>query len=29
VNRRRRREVLTFDGGKIRKQEVYFGWDVE
>jgi len=22
-------EVLTFDGDKIRKVEVYFGWDVE
>jgi ketosteroid isomerase-like protein len=25
----RNTEVLTFDGDKIRKQEVYFGWDVE
>ena len=25
----RNTEVLTFDGGKIVKVEVYFGWDVE
>jgi ketosteroid isomerase-like protein len=25
----RNTEVLTFDGDRIRKQEVYFGWDVE
>ena len=24
----RNTEVLTFDGDRIRKQEVYFGWDV-
>jgi hypothetical protein len=22
-------EVLTFDGDKIRRAEVYFGWDLE
>jgi ketosteroid isomerase-like protein len=25
----RNTEVLTFDGDKIRRAEVYFGWDVE
>jgi ketosteroid isomerase-like protein len=25
----RNTEVLTFDGDRIRKVEVYFGWDVE
>lgn len=28
-NRFRNTEVLTFDGDKIAKVEVYFGWDVE
>ena len=28
-NRFRNTEVLTFDGDKICKAEVYFGWDVE
>ena len=28
-NRFRNTEVLTFEGDKIRKVEVYFGWDVE
>ena len=28
-NRFRNTEVLTFDGAKICKAEVYFGWDVE
>jgi ketosteroid isomerase-like protein len=25
----RNTEILTFDGDKIRKAEVYFGWDLE
>ena len=25
----RNTEVLTFEGDKIRRAEVYFGWDVE
>lgn len=25
----RNTEVLTFEGGKLRKAEVYFGWDLE
>ena len=25
----RNTEVLTFEGDKIRRQEVYFGWDLE
>ena len=25
----RNTEILTFDGDKIRRAEVYFGWDVE
>ena len=28
-SRFRNTEVLTFDGDKIRKVEVYFGWDLE
>jgi ketosteroid isomerase-like protein len=28
-NRFRNTEVLTFEGDKIRKAEVYFGWDLE
>ena len=28
-NRFRNTEVLTFDGDKISKAEVYFGWDVK
>ena len=28
-NRFRNTEVLTFEGDKIRRAEVYFGWDLE
>jgi len=28
-HRFRNTEVLTFEGDKISKQEVYFGWDLE
>ena len=28
-SRFRNTEVLAFDGDKIRKAEVYFGWDLE
>jgi ketosteroid isomerase-like protein len=28
-HRFRNTEILTFDGDKIRKVEVYFGWDLE
>ncbi len=28
-SRFRNTEVLTFEGNKIRKVEVYFGWDLE